>query len=149
LVPYQDGVRFVTESVHYSTWLKGITRIIVVGQEKPLLIDGVPTSIGRLLIGDCIQLTVEGSEVFLTGEDGETREAFVANRVEGAPLLDLLSNPSPEIVTVTNSQDKSWTFSVAELTSAILSMNRGKVTLILPDRGRVVWPTDIVRIESQ
>ena len=29
LVPYIDGVRFITESVHSSTWLKGISRITV------------------------------------------------------------------------------------------------------------------------
>ncbi|MEA3325961.1 MAG: hypothetical protein U9R53_01420 [Chloroflexota bacterium] len=49
LVPYVDGVHLITEFVHSSTWLKGSNQITAVGKEKPLMIDGNATSIGRLL----------------------------------------------------------------------------------------------------
>ena len=40
LIPHKDGMRFRAENLHISTWLKGNTRIIVVGTHKPLTIDG-------------------------------------------------------------------------------------------------------------
>jgi hypothetical protein len=149
LVPYLDGVRFVTESVHQSTWLKAITKIVIVSQERSITIDNEPTSIGRLLLNNSVNMTVEGSDVFLTGDDGHTRDAFVANRVEGALLLPLLANPETDSVIVKNLQGEKWSFSPTELVNAILSMNRGTVTLILPDRGRVNWPTNVSEVQSQ
>jgi hypothetical protein len=35
-----------------------------------------------------------------------------------------------------------------EIVNAVLSIVGDEVTLILPDRGRSAWPTDIVNIES-
>jgi hypothetical protein len=148
LVPYIDGVRFVTESVHSSTWLKGISRIIVVGKEKPLTIDGEETSIGRLLIGETVRVTVEGSEVMLTDENGETSHALVANWAEGARLLPLLEKTSPASIIVTNTSGETKEFTLDEIQHAIIAIVRDRVTLILPDRGRSSWPTDIVTIES-
>jgi len=148
LVPYIDGVRFITESVHSSTWLKGISRITIVTEETPLTIDGESTSIGRLLLGETIRVTVEGSEVMLTGEDGETSRAFVANWAEGPRLLPLLENPSPEGVVVTDSEGNETELTFEEIQNAIIAIIRDEITLVLPDRGRSVWPTKIVRIES-
>jgi hypothetical protein len=149
LVPYMDGVRFITESVHSSTWLKGITKIIVVGDETPLTIDGKQTSIGRLLLGEVHRFTVEGSEVMLTDEEEETSEAFVANWAEGAPLLELLNTPDPEIVRITDRSGNITEWDITELEDAIVGIIKDKVTLILPERGRSTWPTDIVTIESE
>ena len=59
LMPYVDGIRFAAENLHVSTWLKGVWRIIVVGTEKPLTIDGYRTSIGRLLLGPTRSVTIE------------------------------------------------------------------------------------------
>jgi hypothetical protein len=148
LVPYIDGVRFITESVHSSTWLKGISRITIVGEENPLTIDGKSTSIGRLLLGETIRVTVEGSEVMLTGEDGETSRAFVANWAEGPRLLSLLEDPSPESVVVTDSEGNEVELSYVEIQNAIIAIIRDEVTLVLPERGRSIWPTKIVKIES-
>jgi len=149
LVPYMDGVRFVTESVHSSTWLKGISRIVVVGKELPLTIDGTNTSIGRLLVGETVRMTVEGSDVMLTDESGNTSYALVANWAEGPRLLPLLNNPNPTSVTVTNTAGESQEFSTEEVRDSIIAIVRDSVTLILPERGRSAWPTDIVRIESK
>ncbi len=148
LVPYIDGVRFVTSSVHSSTWLKGINRIVVVGKETPLLIDGVATSIGRLLIGETAHLTVEGSDVMLKNDAGQISHALVANWVEGAPLPALLADPTAASVTVTDTNGDTFEITGEELSTAVVAMVRDHVTLVLPDRGRSAWPTDIVKIDS-
>lgn len=148
LVPYVDGVRFVTESVHVSTWLKGIKQIIVVGVEKPLIIDGEPTSIGRLLLCETVRLTVEGTETMLTNDDGETGKAFVGNWVEGASLLPLLKNTDPGQIIITDRNGNQFEFEREEIENAAIAIVRREVTLVIPDRGRSVWPTGIVTIDS-
>lgn len=148
LVPYVDGVRFITESVHSSTWLKGITRIHVVSKEKPLSIDGEETSIGRLLLGDTTRLTVEGSDVMLTNEAGDMSHAFVANWVEGALLEPLLKNQKTDGITLTTLNGEQIKLSADEIEGSVLAIVRDKVTLILTNRGRSAWPTEIVAIES-
>jgi len=148
LVPYIDGVRFITESVHSSTWLKGITKIHIVGKGTPLSIDGNQTSIGRLLLGDTTRLTVEGSDVMLTSDTGDVSHAFVANWVEGAALLPLLENPQTNGITITTSADEQIEMKADEIQGAVLAIVRDEVTLILPGRGRSAWPTEIVAIES-
>jgi len=148
LVPYIDGVRFITESVHSSTWLKGISRITVVANDTPLSIDGKSTSIGRLLLGETTRVTVEGSEVMLTNEDNKTSRAFVANWAEGPRLLPLLENPLPEGIVVTDSEGNKTEWMYEEIQNAIIAIIRDEVTLVLPDRGRSAWPTKIVKIVS-
>ena len=148
LVPYVDGIRFASEIVHASSWLKGIVKIVVVGQETPLLIDGEATSIGRLLLGDQMQVTIEGTDVMLADDDGNLSHAFVANWIQGAPLISLLKNKTPEEITVTDVSGNTITLSGEEVTNAVITMIYDKVTLVLPDRGRSAWPVDIVEIES-
>jgi hypothetical protein len=148
LLPYVDGIRFASESLHASSWLKGISRIVVVGEEKPLVIEGKATSIGRLLIGETKRLTIEGTDVMLRTEDGETSHAKVGNWIEGAPLLPLLKSSQPESVTLMDSSGETIELSGEEIVNAVLSIVGDEVTLILPDRGRSAWPTDIVNIES-
>ena len=66
LMPHVDGLRFAAENLHVSTWLKGVWRIIVVGAEKPLTIDGQRTSVGRLLLGPTRSVTIEQTDVMLS-----------------------------------------------------------------------------------
>lgn len=148
LVPYIDGVRFITESVHNSTWLKGINRITIVGKDTPLRIDGVETSIGRLLIGETTRLTVEGSQVMLTKDDGAINQAFVANWVEGPRLITLLNDPSSESISITDINGEKAELTSEEIQNAIIAIVRDEVTVVLPNRGRSAWPTKIVKIES-
>lgn len=149
LVPYIDGVRFITESVHSSTWLKGISRITVIGKETPLVIDGQGTSIGRLLLSEeTIRVIIEGSDVMLTKESGETSHAMVGNWAEGARLLPLLKNPTPEGVVITDSEGNQTDLTIEAIQDAIIAIIRDEVTLVLPERGRSAWPTQIVEIES-
>ena len=148
LVPYVDGVRFVTESVHYSTWLKGIKQIIVVSPERPITIDGENTSIGRLLLGQTVRLTVEGANPMLIDEDGINRVAYVANWIEGAPLLPLLSTSQPDNITVKDADGNQIVLDGEEIKNAVIAIVRREVTLVLPDRGRSAWPSGIVQIQS-
>ncbi len=148
LVPYIDGVRFITETIHNSTWLKGINRITIVGKDRPLTIDGEATSIGRLLLGDTMRLTVEGSDVMLSDDTGNLSHAMVANWVEGPRLLDLLKTTSPDVVIITDSNGEVIELTADEIQNAIIAIVKDEVTLVLPDRGRSVWPTQIVEIES-
>ena len=148
LVPYIDGVRFVTSSVHSSTWLKGINRVVVVGKDTPLIIDGTATSIGRLLIGETVHLTVEGSDVMLKNDSGDVSHALVANWVEGAQLTSLLADPNAASITATDTNGDTYEISGDELATVLIAMVRDKVTLVIPDRGRSAWPVDIVDIES-
>ena len=149
LVPYMDGVRFVTESVHSSTWLKGIKQIIIVGTEKPLIIDGEATSIGRLLLGETVRLTIEGSETMLTNEEGQPGVAFVANWVEGVRLLPLLRTVDPTQLTITDVHGSQVELAGDEVQNAVIAIVRKEVTLVLPDRGRSAWPTEIAQITSK
>jgi len=148
LVPYVDGVRFASETLHASSWLKGITRIIVVGVDTPLIIDGAETSIGRLLIGETIHLVVEDADVMLADDEGNRSHATTANWIEGVLLAPLLENPNPKSITITDSSGDKIVLSADEIVGAALAMDHDSVTLVLPDRGRSAWLVDITSIES-
>jgi hypothetical protein len=148
LLPYVDGIRFASETLHASSWLKGINRIVVIGEDKPLTIDGNATSIGRLLIGNTTRLSVESADVMLADEDGDTSHALVGNWIEGAPLLPLLKNTSPDSIILTDTSGETIELRGEQIANAILGVVSDKVTLILPDRGRSAWLSDIVKIES-
>ena len=148
LVPYVDGIRFASSTLHASTWLKGITRIIVIGADTPLTIDGAETSIGRLLMGDTVHLTVESAEVMLAGDDGSLSHAITSNWIEGALLAPLLDNPAPASITVTDASGEEFELTSEEIVGAILAMDHDNITLVLPDRGRSAWLVDIISIES-
>ncbi len=148
LVPYVDGIRFVTETIHASAWMKGINRIVVVGNETPLMIDNVATSIGRLLIGDTVRVAVEEADVMLAIDDNKTSHAMVANWVEGSLLSSLLKTDSPETIILTDSNGDTTELTGSEIEGAILGIIKDKITLIIPGRGRSAWPTDIIEIES-
>ncbi len=148
LMPYVDGVRFASESLHVSTWIKGITRIIVVGAETPLTIDGEATSMGRLLLGPTRAVTVEQTDVMLkSDEDGEVRRGKTASRVTGVPLTTLLGADF-DAVTVETAGGETTTLDAAEVADAVLAQLRGSVTLVLPGRGRSEWIGDVVTLSA-
>ena len=84
----------------------------------------------------------------LTDEGGKTGIAFVANWVEGAPLLPVLNTPNPNTITVTDRDGNQIALQGDEIDGAIIAIIRREVTLVLPERGRNLWPTGIVQIES-
>ena len=150
LLPFSDGIRFAAEDLHVSTWLKGLTRIIVVGKERPLIIQGEATSIGRLLLGPTRQVTVEPAQVmYVSEQDGNVREAQTAFRVEGAALTDLFAEEDFRGVTVTQDSGKTAVFSAEELELAVLIPDSSGPTLVLPDRGRTAWIENVVEISVE
>ena len=150
LMPYVDGVRFAEEKQHISTWLKGIDRIIVVGRDKPLRIDGQETSIGRLLLGRTQWATVEQAQVMLKSEeDGLIRRAQTASRIEGAPVGALVTTPNFRTLTVRDARGEERTLTEEEAQGALLAIVYGRVSLVLPGQGRAQWVEDVVEVVSQ
>ena len=150
LMPYQDGIRFAAENLHVSTWLKGITRIIVVGADKPLQVDGQATSMGRLLLGPTRSVTVEQTDVMLKSEtDGQIRKGKTAARIEGAPVDEIVAHPTFDTLLVRDGDGQEHTLPADEAQGAVLCLVRGRVTLVLPNRGRSQWISDVVGIMSE
>ena len=150
LMPYEDGIRFADENLHISSWLKGIRGIIVVGKETSLIIDGQPTSIGRLLVGPTQLATVEQTDVmFKSEEDGEVRKASTGSRVEGAPIANIVTNPAFTRLIVHDASGEAATLSGEDARGALLVQLRGQVTLVLPSRGRSQWITDVAELRVE
>jgi hypothetical protein len=150
LLPYTDGMRFADESLHVSTWLKGIDRIIVVGRERPLMVDGQPTSIGRLLLRPTRFVTVEQTEtMFKSATDGKVRKAKTAFRIEGAPIEDMVADPGFERLRVRDVAGQERTLSADEADGAVLAQMGKEVVLVLPGRGRSQWVSGVVEITTE
>ena len=150
LMPHADGLRFAAENLHVSTWLKGVWRIIVVGTEKPLTIDGYRTSIGRLVLGPTRSVTIEQTDVMLRSDtDGEVRKGKTASRIEGAALPDIVGDPEFDTLLVRDEQGQEHILSDQEAAGAVLAQINGRVVLVLPKRGRAYWITDVVEIVSE
>jgi len=149
LLPYEDGIRFACEDLHVSSWLKGITKMIVVTEEKPLLIEGKPTSIGRLLLGPTTMLTVEQTEVSLRSEaDGVIRKAAVASRLEGVALNSLFDFDSVSKLQVRTQDGDIVEMDAQEALHGYLVQFRGSTTLVLLESGRSEWIADVKAIEA-
>ncbi|MBN1922578.1 MAG: hypothetical protein JW892_15120 [Anaerolineae bacterium] len=150
LMPYEDGIRFAAENLHISSWIKGIRRIIVVGAATPLQIEGQVTSMGRLLLGPSLELTVEQTSVMLQSEDdGKVRQAQAGSRIIGAPLTALVDDPAFTQLVVRDSAGKETRLNAEETRGAVIAQLRGQVTLVLPERGRTQWITNIASLESK
>jgi hypothetical protein len=151
LLPYEDGIRFACEDLHVSSWLKGITKVIVVAAEEPILINDVPTSMGRLLLGPTVTYTVEQAEVSLRSEeDGVIRKADVASRLEGVALTSLFNFDKINTLQVQTKAGDSLELDAQAARNGFLTQLRGSTTLVLPERGRSEWisePTAILAKE--
>jgi len=147
LMPHTDGVRFADEQHHYSTWLKGLTRIVVVGSDRPLRLGDQQTSIGRLLLQPTRSVTVEGTEVMLAPRDGgPTRQARTATRLQGIPLTQLLPNPGP--VTVLDGAGGRRALDADAVEDALLVQEPGGLTMVFEARGRAAWITGVVAVDE-
>jgi len=150
LMPHVDGVRFAAPNLHISTWLKGVVQIIVVGRDKPLRIDGQATSIGRLLVGPTMRVTVEQTDVMLKSpDDGLVRRAKTAGRIEGAPLSALVADPGYTLLIVRDARGETHNLSAQQASGALLAQRRGQVVLILPDRGQPQWIEGVVEVTTR
>jgi hypothetical protein len=150
LLPHVDGVRFAAEDLHISTWLKGITRLVVVGTDTPLRVDGSATSIGRLLLGPTRSATVEETDVMFESEaDGQVRRGKTAARLEGAPIAEIVADPDFARLVVRTVDGSEHILEAEDARGALLAQVRGQVVLVLPERGRPQWIEDVVEIESR
>lgn len=150
LLPHVDGMRFAAENLHVSTWLKGVWRIIVVGPEKPLTLDGYRTSIGRLLLGPTTSATIEQTDVMLRSEaDGQVRKAKTASRIEGPGLESLVADPGFDTLLVRDAAGGEHTLTAAEAKGGVLAQMGQQVVLVLPNRGRAQWITGVVELVSE
>jgi hypothetical protein len=150
LMPHVDGVRFAAENLHISSWLKGVWRIIVVGPDRPLTLDGYRTSVGRLLLGPTASMTVEQTDVMLRSEtDGQIRKAKTASRVEGAGLADIVAAPDFDMLVVRDADGAEHTLTAAEARGAVLAQMGQQLVLVLPDRGRAQWIAGVVELVSE
>jgi hypothetical protein len=150
LMPHVDGVRFAAENLHVSTWLKGVWRIIVVGTDRPLTMDGYRTSIGRLLLGPTRCVTIEQTDVMLRSEtDGQVRKGKTASRIEGAGLADIVGDPTFDTLLVRDAAGQTHTLTAAQARGAVLAQMGEQVVLVLPARGRAQWIADVVELVSE
>jgi hypothetical protein len=150
LLPHVDGVRFAAENLHVSTWLKGVWRIVVVGVDKPLILDGYHTSIGRLLLGPTASVTIDQTDVMLRSEtDGQIRKAKTAGRIEGAALASIVADPGFETLLVRDAAGGEHTLTAAEARGAVLAQMGDQAVLVLPSRGRALWITGVVELVSE
>jgi hypothetical protein len=150
LMPHVDGIRFAAENLHVSTWLKGVWRIVVVGTDKPLVLDGYRTSIGRLLLGPTRSVTIEQTDVMLRSErDGQVRRGKTAARIEGAGLSDIVGDPGFDTLLVRDANGGTHTLTDTEARGAVLAQMGSRLVLVLPGRGRAQWIADVVELVSE
>lgn len=148
LLPYTDGIRFAAEDLHVSTWLKGITGIIVVGRDQDLVINGKVTSPGRLLLGPTRQVIVENARVMFASEsDGQIREAETAARVWGAAVSDLAPEGDYSSLLVRDGQGEEHRLALKDLRLAVLVPQVDGLTLVLPGESRSSWISDVHELD--
>ena len=148
LLPYTDGIRFAAEDLHVSTWLKGITGIIVVGRDRDLVINGEATSPGRLLLGPTRQVIVENARVMFSSEtDGQVREAETAARVWGAAVCDLVPEGAYSSLLVRDGQGQEHRLALEDLRLAVLVPQVDGLTLVLPGESRSSWISDVLELD--
>lgn len=150
LVPYLEGIRFQDENQHASVWLKGVRWIIVVGQETPLQIGGVATSMGRLLLADRVTVSVEGgTPLYVSPLDGKTYRGGYARLYTGARLSRLLGKEAYATVEVTDAAGNVRSYPAVQVADAVIATVDGRPSLVLPGASRRDWVIDVARIETR
>lgn len=150
LLPYENGVRFADENLHVSTWIKGVSKIIVIQNIKDLAIDDQDYSIGQLMLMDTVRFTVEQAPVMLKSEiDGITRKGYTAERLEGIALERLLDVKITRGYVVTQSHGKTLEIDGEALINAKIVLIGNELTLVFPETGRSQWISGIVSIDEE
>lgn len=149
LLPYLEGVRFQDDDLHISTWLKGVSKIVVVGHELPIRIDGRATSMGRLLRDNTLTVVAEQSNpMYRSKVDGQVREAEYSHLHTGAPISEVVAHREFSTLSVSDAQGQIHTIEPRSAERAILTMYYGKPTLLLPDLHKGQWISDVVEVTS-
>jgi hypothetical protein len=150
LLPYLEGVRFRDQNQHQSTWLKGVRWVIVTGADRPLTIDGEPTSLGRMMLRETTMVTEGGSTaMFSSPLDAKIYRAVYTHTYPGGALRGWLANPNFETLRVTNAQGQVREFDAATATRAALILQDGQILFASPDLSRRDWVKEVVAIESE
>jgi hypothetical protein len=159
LLPYMEGIRFRDEHQHESNWLVGVRWITVVGAETPLTIDGVQTSLGRLLINvdpeskemaytrDTV-IADGGQSTFKSRINGQLYKGFYAHTFTGARLRDVVGHPDFSRLMATDTRGKQFEIPAEKARQAIIGTSDGRPTLVLPADTRLNWVVDVVEIVS-
>jgi len=149
LVPYLEGIRFADENQHVSTWLKGVSKIVVIGTEKPLIVDGIGYSIGEILGENTHTVVTErGRAMYRRPGTEKTYRGEYSHLVEGK-LLDDLIQGTYSALTVTSRDGDTHHIPAAKTEGAVIGMVRGVPTLVFPDTTRRDWISDVVGIRSE
>jgi hypothetical protein len=147
LLPYENGVRFADENIHVSTWIKGITKIIVVGERKDLIIGDMSYSLGELMLKDTVRFTVEQAQVMLKSEqDGVIRKGFTAERLEGIDLGKVLELITSKSYHIADQSGNIIELPYDELINAKLILIGKEITLVFPYKSRNQWITGLTEI---
>ena len=147
LLPYENGVRFADENIHVSTWIKGINKIIVVGDSKDLIIGEKTYSLGELMLKDTVKFTVEQAQVMLKSElDGVIRKGLTAERLEGIELSEMLDLSTSRSYQIEIQSGEKLEISNDELKGAKLVLIGKEITLVFPDKSRNQWITGVSAI---
>ena len=149
LLPYLESIRFQDDGLHVSTWLKGINKIIVIGEELPIIIDGRATSMGRLLRENTLTVVSERSyPMYRSEEDGEVRKGEYSHLHTGAPISELVAHRDFSTLTITDAEGETYAIEARDAQQAILTIYYGKPTLMLPELHKGEWVSDVVRVVS-
>jgi hypothetical protein len=150
LVPYEDSIRFADENLHVSTWLKGISKIIVVGEKKNLTIGGKQASFGKLLLMDTVQFTVEQAPVMLkNSSDGLIRTGYTAERMEGVEVSKVIEIKGESDYSLKLIDGTIQSLTGSELINSKLVLIGSDIVLVFPDKSRNAWVKQIVSIEEK
>ena len=149
LLPYLESIRFQDDGLHVSTWLKGINKIIVIGEELPIIIDGRATSMGRLLRENTLTVVSERSyPMYRSEEDGEVRKGEYSHLHTGAPISELVAHRDFSTLTITDAEGETYAIEARDAQQAILTIYYGKPTLLLPELHKGEWVSDVARVVS-
>ena len=150
LLPYEESIRFADENLHVSTWLKGISKIIVVGDEKNISIGGKKESFGELLLKDTVQFTVEQAPVmFKNSTDGLIRTGYTAERMEGIELSKLLTIENEKDYLLKLADGTGVILKGSELTNTKLVLIGSDIVLVFPVKSRNSWIKQIASIDEK
>lgn len=148
LVPYMEGIRFKDQNQHVSTWLKGVRWIIVEGRDRPLLVAGERTSMGRLLLADRTTVITEGGDaIYKSPLNGEIYRGNYAHTVVGARLASLVPKLADcGALLVRDRKGQVREISCPSANRGVIATVDGRPALVLPDRPRRDWVLDVVEI---
>jgi hypothetical protein len=149
LVPYEDGIRFIDESLHESTWLKSIVQIIIISSDSKFQVNNIPISYGELISEEAVQFTVEKAKVIYKDIDGGiSKTAETAARLEGVQLLSLLSiDEDQKIEVITDSN--IFTIDMNEAINSKISLIDDQIVVVFPNLSRKEWIYGVKEIRNQ